>query len=75
MGGSRKNPVSLCFRITLLENGNVKYNLGDTITLQLGKRCSVDENGNVQMQYELSQNNPFSDEEKLVPERTIEYTL
>lgn len=59
----------------LLENGNVKYNLGDTITLQLGKRCSADENGNVQMQYELSQNNPFSDEEKLVPERTIEYTV
>ena len=59
----------------LLENENVKYNLGDTITLQLGKRCSVDENGNVQMQYELSQNNPFSDEEKLVPERTIEYTV
>ena len=59
----------------LLENGNVKYNLGETITLQLGKRFSVDENGRVQTEYELSQNNPYSDEEKLVPEETREYTV
>lgn len=59
----------------LLENGNVKYNLGETITLQLGKRFSVDENGRVQTEYELSQNNPYSDEEKLVPEETREYMV
>lgn len=59
----------------LLENGNVKYNLGETITLQLGKRFSVDENGRVQTEYELSQKNPYSDEEKLVQEETREYTV
>ena len=59
----------------LLNNGNVKYSLGDTITLQLGKRYSIDEDGNVQTQYELSQDNPFNYEEKLIPEEMRSFTV
>lgn len=59
----------------LLYNGNVKYNLGDTVTLELGRRYLVDDDGNIDTEYELSQGDSFEDEETLVTDRTREYTV
>ncbi len=59
------------------ENGGVKYNVGEKITLNLGKRKSGE--------YELEQYNPYNNpkdseedyymEETLIPEETREFTI
>lgn len=59
----------------LQSNGNVRYSIGSTVVLELGKRYGVDGDGNPDMEYELSQENPFTDKEILVPDRTCEYTV
>lgn len=53
----------------LKTNGRVELNIGDTITLDIGKRIGEDE-------YQLNQSNPYQkDSEKLVTETTQEYKI
>lgn len=53
-------------------NGNKNYNLGDIVTLNLGKRYVVDDD---EKEYELSQGNPFTQDEELVADAEKQYTV
>ena len=55
----------------LYNNGGVEYKLGDSLTLELGQRYSLDSEGNADTDYPLSQNNPYMLEDDILMETLL----
>lgn len=74
-GRMPQNDGELVLAQHLETNGGVKYEVGDTLTLEIGKRAAPD--GSTYGQQESYQGEPASDsrDETFVPERTRTYTV
>lgn len=55
----------------LYNNGGVEYKLGDSLTLELGQRYSLDSEGNADTDCPLSQNNPYMLEDDILMETLL----
>lgn len=55
----------------LYNNGGVEYKLGDSLTLELGQRYSLDLEGNADTDYPLSQNNAYMLEDDILMETLL----
>lgn len=55
----------------LYNNGGVEYKLGDSLTLELGQRYSMDSEGNADTSYPLKQNNPYMLEDDILMETLL----
>ena len=65
-----KNSNEVIISNHILSNGGVKYNIGDKIKINVGKRITVDED------YELKFGNIYTkEEEKLVDTKEMEFTI
>ncbi len=65
-----KNSNEVIISNHILSNGGVKYNIGDKIKINVGKRMTVDED------YELGFGNIYTkEEEKLVDTKEMEFTI